>query len=120
MRSKSTRLFIQGGEKLGVPFQSMRRNTNGCNGCGRCNFGCPHMAKMSVDIAYLPRAVRAGARIVSDCLVDRIEMSGDRATGVRGRLESGAAAFIRAKDIVVSAGAMHSPLLLGRSGIGRR
>lgn len=120
MRSKSTRLFIQGGEKLGIPFHSMRRNTNGCNGCGRCNFGCPHMAKMSVDIAYLPRAVRAGARIVSECLVDRIEMSRDRAIGVRGRLESGAFAFVRAKDVVVSAGAMHSPLVLGRSGIGRR
>ena len=49
MRSKSTRLFIEGGEKLGIPFHSMRRNTNGCNGCGRCNFGCPHLAKMSVD-----------------------------------------------------------------------
>lgn len=120
MRSKSTRFFIQGGEKLGIPFQSMRRNTRGCNGCGRCNFGCPHMAKMSVDIAYLPRAVRAGARIVSECIVDRIEMSGERAIGVKGRLESGAAALIRAENIVVSCGAMHSPLVLGRSGIGRR
>src|SRR5205807_1552157 len=78
------------------------------------------MAKMSVDIAYLPRAVRAGARIVSECLIDRIELSGDRAIGVKGTLESGAAALVRAKDIVVSCGAMHSPLVLGRSGIGRR
>ncbi|HSQ64491.1 MAG TPA: GMC family oxidoreductase [Polyangiaceae bacterium] len=126
MRSKSTRLFAEGGAKLGIPFHSMRRNTVGCNGCGRCNFGCPHQAKMSVDIAYLPRAVRAGARIVSDCLVDRVRVDGSRATGVVGRLldgpggKPGSDVFVRARHVVLSAGAMYSPLVLGRSGIGRR
>ena len=126
MRSKSTKLFIEGGRKLGIPFHGMRRNTKGCNGCGRCNFGCPHIAKMSVDVAYLPRAVRAGAQIWSDCLVDRIVMEGNRAVGVRGRLldgprgRPGSDIDVRAKRVVVSAGAMHSPLVLGRSGIGRR
>jgi ferredoxin len=43
-------------------IKPIRRNTKGCNGCGRCNFGCPHGAKMSVDLSYLPRAVAAGAR----------------------------------------------------------
>jgi choline dehydrogenase-like flavoprotein len=126
MRSKSTRLFIEGGKKLGIPFHSMRRNTDGCNGCGRCNFGCPHQAKMSVDIAYLPRAVRAGARILSDCLIDRVQMSGDRAMGVAGRLLDGpkgkpsSGVVVRAKHVVLSAGAMYTPLLLRRSGIGSR
>ena len=126
MRSKSTRLFAAGGEKLGVPFHSMRRNTTGCNGCGRCNFGCPHQAKMSVDIAYLPRAVRAGARIVSDCLVDRVQVEGAKAVGVAGRLldgpkgKPGSSVMVRARHVVVSAGAMYTPLLLRRSGIGLR
>lgn len=126
MRSKSTRLFIEGGRKLGVPFHPMRRNTVGCNGCGRCNFGCPHVAKLSVDVAYLPRAVRAGAQIWSDCLVDRIMFDGARAIGVRGHVLDGpdgkpySAVDVRAKRVIVSAGAMHTPLVLRRSGIGRR
>ena len=126
MRSKSTRLFIEGGRKLGIPFHPMRRNTLGCNGCGRCNFGCPHVAKLSVDVAYLPRAVRAGAEIWSDCLVDRIVMDGPRAVGVRGRVLDGPGGGpgreidVRARRVVVAAGAMHTPMVLARSGLGRR
>jgi choline dehydrogenase-like flavoprotein len=60
---------------------------------------------------------------VSDCIVDRIEFSGDRAVGVKGRLlgaDTESAAFVRAKDVVVCAGAMYTPLVLAKSGIGRR
>lgn len=124
LRSKSTSLFIEGARKLGIPFHAMDRNTMGCNGCGRCNFGCPHTAKLSVDVAYLPRAARAGAQIWSDCLVDRIVVEGDRAIGVRGRVLDGdrgrppSAIDVRAKRVIVAAGAMHTPLVLRKSGIG--
>lgn len=126
MRSRSTRLFIEGGKKLDVPFHSMRRNTRGCNGCGRCNFGCPTVAKMSVDVTYLPRAVAKGAVIVSDALVDRVDLHGDRAVGVTGRLLDGergrprSLLTVRAQNVVLAANAMYTPLLLQRSGIGRR
>jgi len=119
MRSKSTRLFVEGGQKMGLSFHSMRRNTDGCKGCGRCNFGCPEVAKMSVDVAYLPRAVRAGARIVSDCLVQRIDIERDRAVGVRASIVGGAVT-VRARSVVVAAGAMYTPLLLLRSGFRSR
>ncbi len=125
MRSRSTDLFVAGGEKLGIPFHSMHRNTRGCDGCGRCNFGCPHGAKMSVDVSYLPRAVAAGARIWSDALVHRITIEGDRATGVEGRLLDGprgkprSRLRVRAKRVVVAANGIYSPLILRRSGIGR-
>jgi choline dehydrogenase-like flavoprotein len=72
MRSLSTRRFAEGAQKIGLTIEPLRRNTRGCNGCGRCNFGCPHGAKLSVDMTYLPRAVAAGATIFSDCLVDQI------------------------------------------------
>jgi choline dehydrogenase-like flavoprotein len=126
MRSKSTALFIQGGESLGVKFDSMQRNTHDCNGCGRCNFGCPHGAKLSVDRTYLPRAARAGATIVSDAMVDRVELEGDRAVGVSGSLLDGeygegrSALRVRARRVVLAAGAMYTPTILRRSGLGRR
>lgn len=124
MRSRSTSLFAEGAEKLGYPLSPIRRNTNGCEGCGRCNFGCPHSAKMSVDLSYLPRAVAAGATVFSECLVDRITIEHGRATGVVGRLLDGprgtrkSRLTVRAKQVVVAAGGVHSPGLLAASGIG--
>ncbi|MEB2314095.1 MAG: GMC family oxidoreductase [Sorangiineae bacterium] len=126
MRSRSTLRFAEGAARLGVAIEPMRRNTKDCHGCGRCNFGCPHGAKMSVDVTYLPRAVAAGARIYSDCAVDRITHEGGRATGVVGRVLAGprgetrARLRVRARRVVVAAGAYGSPLLLADSGLGRQ
>jgi choline dehydrogenase-like flavoprotein len=126
MRSRSTKLFANGARKLGFELSPIRRNTVGCNGCGRCNFGCPHGAKQSVDISYLPRARASGARLYSDCLAEEILLNGERAVGVRGRFLDGPRArkgpsfTVRARRVVVACGGYHSPLLLRRSGIGRR
>ena len=123
MRSRSSELFVEGAAKLGIPMKSLRRNTDGCKGAARCNFGCPHRAKMSVDISFLPDAVRHGARIVSDALVERIDVTGGRARGVRGRFLDGTTGEprvpfeIRAKVVVVACGSLHTPVLLRRSGL---
>jgi choline dehydrogenase-like flavoprotein len=123
MRSRSTRLFGEGAAKHGVEMKPMRRNTRGCEGCGRCNFGCPHGAKMSVDLSYLPRAIAAGAEIWADCTVSRVRMDGARATGIEAQvvdLEGRRHRLrVRAKRVVVAAGAMHTPLLLEKSGLAR-
>ncbi len=122
MRSLSTIKFAEGAAKLGHPLKPMRRNTVGCNGCGRCNFGCPHQAKMSVDISFLPRAVAAGARIFSDVQVDRILSKGVRAVGVQGRIKNREKGriVVHAKRVVCAAGAYYSPAILKRSGIGKQ
>jgi choline dehydrogenase-like flavoprotein len=124
MRSQSTLRFLEGAQRLGYPTKPLRRNTHGCNGCGRCNFGCPHGAKLSVDVSYLPRAMAAGARVYSDCRVETITRRNGRASGVVGRVLSGARGRklgrlrVRARRVVVAAGAYGSPLLLARSGVG--
>ncbi|MCA9589925.1 MAG: GMC family oxidoreductase [Myxococcales bacterium] len=125
MRSKSTTLFARGAEEvLGQPLKPLRRNTDGCNGCGRCNFGCPHGAKMSVDVTYLADALEAGATLVSEAEVERIVIKSGRAVGVVGRLKNGkhgkkrGALDVRARRVVVACNAFHSPLLLRRSGLG--
>jgi choline dehydrogenase-like flavoprotein len=120
MRSRSTEKFVDGATRLGIPMEPMRRNTKGCCGCGRCNFGCPHGAKMSVDRTYLPRAMAAGVRVYSDALVDELLTSGGRVRGARGRLLGGAPGrrlYVRADTVVVAAGSIHTPLLLQRSGL---
>ncbi len=123
MRSRSTELFAEGARLRGLEMKPIRRNTEGCNGCGRCNFGCPHGAKLSVDLTYLPRAAAKGARIFADCLVDRVLMKGDRAVGVEGRMLNGKHGrpgepfVVRARRVVLAAGAAFTPLLLRRSGV---
>ena len=126
MRSRSTAKFAQGAEALGHPLKPMRRNTKGCHGCGRCNFGCPEDAKMSVDRTYLRRAAAAGARIVSDMDVAQITTTDGRASGVVGRIRNGPRRTslgrfaVHARRVVLAAGAYCTPLLLERSGVGRR
>ncbi len=123
MRSRSTELFAAGARLRGLEMKPIRRNTEGCNGCGRCNFGCPHVAKLSVDLTYLPRAAARGARIFADCLVDRVLMKGERAVGVTGHVLNGKhgrpgdAFVVRARRVVLAAGAAFTPLLLRRSGV---
>lgn len=123
MRSKSTLLFLDGAQKLGIETKPLRRNTRDCDGCGRCNFGCPHGKKLSVDVTYLPRALAAGARVYTDCKVERITTKHGRASGVRAHFagaEGGrpfAALEIQARRVVLAAGAYASPLLLMKSGL---
>ncbi len=123
--SRSTELFQEGARALGYDLEPLRRNTQGCRGCGRCNFGCPHKAKRSVDLSYLPQAVRAGAQVWSHCLVERVVVRRGRAVGVCGRLLDGPGGRkghrlrVRARRVVLAAGAWHDPLLLQRSGLHR-
>ena len=124
MRSRSTELFVDGAAHLGVPMKSVRRNTSGCKGASRCNFGCPNGAKMSVDISMLPDARANGAIIVSDALVEKIDVERGIARGVRGRFidartgEPGVAFDVRARVVVVACGSLHTPGLLRKSGLG--
>jgi choline dehydrogenase-like flavoprotein len=124
MRSNSTLLFARGAEKLGHPLKPLRRNTKGCEGRSRCNFGCPHGSKLGVDMNYLPRAVAAGAQVISECNVRRVRSKGGRATGVeafaKGPNGKRFKVSVRAKRVVVAAGGLFSPIVLQRSGIGRR
>jgi choline dehydrogenase-like flavoprotein len=119
-RSLSTTTLLRGAEKLGVGFDALRRNTVACEGNARCNFGCPKHTKMSVDLAYLPSAVRHGTRVFSDSLVERILFRGDRAVGVEGRILGRPDApklRVRARAVVLACGTVHTPLLLEKSGV---
>lgn len=75
--------------------------------------------RQSMTRTYLPRAERAGARIVYDCRVDRLEMRGDRATSALVTHADGRRDSIRFRDVFVCAGAIHTPALLQRSGLRR-
>jgi 5-(hydroxymethyl)furfural/furfural oxidase len=71
--------------------------------------------RVSTNDAYVdPARGRPNFEVRGDALVDRVLLDGNRATGVR--LTGGEE--IEAGEVIVSAGAIHSPPLLLRSGVG--
>ncbi len=77
-------------------------------------------ARISTNEAYLePARGRANLAIQPDALVDRVLLDGRRATGVRVKLPGQGWTEIAAGTVVLCAGAVQSPAILMRSGIGR-
>ncbi|CUX70314.1 MULTISPECIES: GMC family oxidoreductase [Agrobacterium] len=74
--------------------------------------------RLPTSVAYLTADVRKrpNLRIITESVADRILFDGRRATGAR--LTGATAETIQASDVIVSAGAIHTPALLMRSGIG--
>ncbi len=105
----------RGAERLGWSHGYLRRNARGCVGSGVCVYGCPTSAKQHTGITYVPRAVAAGARVVSGADVRELMLARGRVRGVSARLQGGARLEVRAGHVVVACGTVHTPLLLGRS-----
>ncbi|MEV6564790.1 GMC family oxidoreductase [Streptomyces kronopolitis] len=116
-------LALLGAERLGWRADALRRNAPGCRGSCECVVGCPTGAKQSVQLSVLPDACAHGARLITSARVDRLLVErdrpgGPRVAGVAARRPDGTAFEILAPLVVVAAGALQSPLLLRRSGLG--
>lgn len=117
---RHNRLFEEGARKLGWNATPNLRNMRRCAGLNNCAFGCPTGAKQSMLVTYVPRALRTGARLVSDARVSRVLFEGSRAVGVRGVFlgRNGRPTYrfsAHAPLIVLAAGARHTPGILKRS-----
>src|SRR5262249_17891527 len=75
-------------------------------------------ARVTTNDAYVePSRGRNNRAIFGEALVDKIVFDGERAVGVRV-LIAGAWREMRAGEVILSAGAVHSPTILQRSGVG--
>jgi choline dehydrogenase-like flavoprotein len=108
----------RGAEALGWSGGFIHRNVRGCVGSGVCNFGCPTSAKQHVGITYVPRAWEAGATTYTNSRVTKIVVRDGHAHGVSARTASGGRLEVQASLVVLSAGAIHTPLLMRRQGLG--
>lgn len=131
----SNRIILDGARALGCLASPVRINAAGCVRAGTCSLGCRYDAKQSGLLTYLPRAFAAGARLYPGARVARVEVL-DRTIGrasaqsaaprkrvhaelrdpgngeLRGRLT------IDAPFVVLAAGAVGTPVILQRSGLG--
>ncbi len=109
--------FMEGCRALGLPAGWFEVNLDGCIGCGYCTTGCAYDKKMSMDRSYIPRALDAGALLVSECKALTVGVEGGRAKAVYCQRADGSPLTVKAKQIVVACGAIGSSRLLLRSGI---
>lgn len=107
----------RGLRELGLGARTIPRNVRGCGDCGHCGYGCRLGAKQSTLRTYLADACRDGAQIVTGCEARRIEVSGGSVTGVLARV-AGGELHVRAPIVALAGGALLSPAVLLRSGLG--
>lgn len=114
-------LLQRGLEALGWHVDAMPRNVIGCEQgveCGRCGLGCRIGAKQSTAKTWLVDAAAAGARIVVGARGMRVMSAHGSATGVEAVTASGHRLVVRSRAVVAAGGALQTPALLRRSGLG--
>jgi choline dehydrogenase-like flavoprotein len=89
---------------------------------GMTGFGDRAGGKQGGLLAWLPDAVASGARVVAGCRAHRVVTRDGRAVGVEATLTrpdgTRAPLLVRAPRVVLACGALETPALLLRSGIG--
>jgi choline dehydrogenase-like flavoprotein len=120
------RLMQRGAELKGWEYSPNKRGHHHCVGSSNCVIGCPTGAKQSMLVSYIPSALAAGARCLTEVRVEKLLLEGDRCVGVRGRainsqtLKREATITIKARDVILACGAVQTPLLLlGHPGMWR-
>jgi choline dehydrogenase-like flavoprotein len=106
--------------ELGWHSEVMQRNCRGCREevCRLCHYGCQIGAKQSTMKTWLQDASDAGARILVNTPAERVLIEGGRAHGVEARTLDGHRVTVRAKAVALGAGALHTPAIMVRSGMG--
>ncbi len=107
-------------EQLGWDSQVMQRNCKGCEEevCRLCHYGCQVGAKQSTMKTWLQDASDSGARIVVNCPVDRLILSDGHARGIEAMTIDGHKVTVRSRAVALAAGAIHTPAIMIRSGMG--
>jgi 5-(hydroxymethyl)furfural/furfural oxidase len=106
-------------EKRGVQFRS-DLNDSEEDGLFEMPFSNDGHTRFSSATAYLTAEVRkrSNLKIIADTEVERLRFEGRRVVGVELRRPNGEHEYLSAAHVIVSAGAIHSPALLLRSGVG--
>lgn len=120
--NENNALLARGAAALGIATGLIQRNVRACWNLGSCGMGCPTNAKQSMLVTTIPHALDAGARLLVETRVQRLQIRQGRveallATAVApdGTALPDAGVRIRARHVVVAGGAINSPALLLRS-----
>ncbi|MCB9640488.1 MAG: GMC family oxidoreductase [Myxococcales bacterium] len=110
-------LLGKGAQALGYEHRPISRNVRGCRGLGRCMQGCPEGHKLSMDRTYIPEALQHQALLYHSVCAKRILHRNQNVEGIEAQTKGGGRLAIHAPRVIIAAGALHSPLLLWKSGL---
>jgi len=107
-------IAVHFGDEREHPFSGVRQQ--GCQNLGRCDIGCPVLAKNTVDITYVARAEDRGAEVLPHRLVTGLEPPGDSGgrwcVAFRALDGDGSDGTVEAQTVVLAAGTLGSSRLL--------
>ena len=86
-----------------------------CTACGMCMFGCPRGAKWTA-LEFVDEAVGNGAHLMLNTEITGITQKKGEVTGVIGSSQ-GRRVELKARKVVLAAGALETPRILQNSGI---
>jgi choline dehydrogenase-like flavoprotein len=122
---RNGQLAMIGAAAIGASGAPISRNAGNCVQCSSCPFGCRIDAKRGMHVSYLPRAVAAGARVRKRVEAQRVLVEDGRAVGVeciatlKGARDGRRRRYtVRAEKVIAAGGALGTPELLLRSGLG--
>jgi choline dehydrogenase-like flavoprotein len=137
--NKNNEILLEGSRRLGWTAKAVPQNTGGKRHyCGYCTMGCGACEKQGPAVSFLPDAAKNGATFLEGFEVWKVKFAKNPKTGNReaigvvgtwtSRDEYGGVSgqrrtrkvFIKAKKVVVSAGSMHTPIIMMRSGLKNR
>ncbi|WP_232514840.1 GMC family oxidoreductase [Chromobacterium violaceum] len=116
----------RGCQALGLRHARIARNVRGCWNLGYCGMGCPTNAKQSMLVTCIPEALSHGARLLSRARVERLLADSGGASiasvqgsllGADGNTPTGLRFSVRARQVVLAAGAIGTPAIMLRSGL---
>ena len=117
-------LLLEAGCKaLGWRGGGLSHNRTDCKSSGVCELGCAYDSKNNAAKILIPRAVKAGAQVVTHCRAVHVRHAEGRAYGVSARIvdprsgEPRGEVEVRAPRVCLSASATGTPVLLRRSGV---
>lgn len=111
--------FIASGEALGLPVKADINDPSSQNAIGYALRTIKDGRRFSAADAFLkPARRRANLQVVTNTLVERLVIAKGRVEAVACRGPDGAFEVRAAREVILSAGALHSPALLQRSGVG--
>ncbi|MBS1150812.1 MAG: uncharacterized protein H6Q89_2510 [Myxococcaceae bacterium] len=121
--NRHNRLLEDGCAKLGWKGGGLSHNRSGCLGSGFCEVGCSYNAKNNALKVMLPRAISAGAEVLTHCVAVRLLHEGGAVRGITAvaidpvtRRVLGEVT-VTAKRVCLSASATGTAALLLRSGV---
>ncbi len=118
LRDRLSAAMIGAGVAMGWPLKDDVNTPDNGDGIGHTPRTIANGRRQSAAVAFLrPAERRPNLKVLTGCTVDRVTFDGRRATGIE-MLRNGQREHIRAREVNLCGGAMASPAILERSGIG--